>query len=922
MLLDEDRKKLDGIVTQLASQNAPESDVHVIVDDFKKKYDKPAQPAVPQASGNKPPEGVYNRGVSGSLFPRSTLAADRNANLGQSAISATADVLSIPNRAVSAAATGLGTLAGGGSISQAAKEAGKDFGQFRSNKEGAQGLIENAAYDPTLLIPGGAAVKGLSTAGKIAKEVPLGIRLAKTAAGGALTGGASALLQNTGDKDVDLKETAIPAALGAAIPLAGVGASKISKVALSQVKRNLDIKLRPGQFGRKIGYDAANVMKHDLDGKPREIYEKAQEKLDDLQKQAQEVGKNSPETFKTSDWFDSVKGELSPKDNPNGYKKQIEEIDRAKQNYIDAFGENMSAVDAMKARSRIGDDAAFVGRTGGGSKVDPDADWKEELYNKIYAKAKNDLHTKLGKELQDINAAQHEIIPIKAVAERRIPIAESNHRIGLSDLLTTGIGQHLVGGAVGGALGAATPGDRVKNAAEGLAVGASIAGIRRSVGSKAMNKLLYGLGKKEQDRLIQAAEELKQQRYGAKAKADNGVTPEETDKLESPAFNRAGVEPPKPTNDLPKPAGGSNINAKQETPNAKPAEQPAASEPVAAAPAPVPAESQNLGGDREHPEESGSPQEQFSKHQEAIAGLDQEHQRIEQEHKDAIDQLKASSALRQQILDKLNKQGISPSSNVWKYLSGTKNRTAGDNLIKRPEQVNIVLSEIAERSNKARQFGDAQNDPLSFAKFDNDHVVSPDDVMQLIQSGESRSTMNKALNAIENKYQSRLSSIQAEINHRSKRADEIAAQDEPWNHPDITQTSKQEPKFSTETGDLFAGTEAADTRTAEQKAVDAERKRVEDSKKVGAPNTSDLPAFNPPNAEPVDLFKSSPQAKTNAIDRLKSERDELKAQSTQETDRVKKRKLENKLNRIQSYLNSHSAKNITKQDFDSFMKGE
>jgi hypothetical protein len=211
---------------------------------------------------------------------------------------------------------------------------------------------------------------------------------------------------------------------------------------------------------------------------------------------------------------------------------------------------------------------------------------------------------------------------------------------------------------------------------------------------------------------------------------------------------------------------------------------------------------------------------------------------------------------------------------------------------------------------------------LAFARFGKEDVVSPDDVMSLIQSGKSRIAMDKKLKEIESKYQSQFASLDKEMTHRNKRIDEIAAQDEPWNYPDITQPSKPEPKFSTETGDLFAGTPAADTRTTEQRAIDAERKRVEDSKKVGAPNTSDLPAFNPPNAEPVDLFKSSPQAKTNAIDRLKSKRDELKAQSVQEADRVKKRKIEKKLNKIQSYLNSHSAKNITKQDFDSFMKGE
>jgi hypothetical protein len=67
MLNDDNRKKLDDIVSQMAAQNAPKADVQAIVEDFKRTYDTPTSPT-PSTETEKPsgisaiPSDINQRG--------------------------------------------------------------------------------------------------------------------------------------------------------------------------------------------------------------------------------------------------------------------------------------------------------------------------------------------------------------------------------------------------------------------------------------------------------------------------------------------------------------------------------------------------------------------------------------------------------------------------------------------------------------------------------------------------------------------------------------------------------------------------------------------------------------------------------------------------------------------------------------------
>jgi hypothetical protein len=512
----------DEFVKQAVASGKPKDEIKRVYDsiDAAGEFDDQQQPAVPEPDSNVAPveqTQTEKYGVAGALFPATTESTERGGGFIPRVISGAGDVLTFPARATSAVATGAGTIAGGGKFSTAAKEAAKDLSRTKSEEKGALGFAQNIVLDPT----SSPILMGAGTAVRAAKVIPtIGKALLKTAGTGAGYGAGSGAYQQSKEGKVSSGQTIGQAVLGAGIGGASAGLGKAVQVGTGKLLKNtairsIDIALRPGQYGRKIGYNHENVVKYDLVGSPRETYEKATEKLKSLQSSAKEIANESDAKFNISQIFDDVKSTISPKDNPEEYARQMTLIDDAKKSYIEAFGEIVDAPTAMKIRTKIGEKSAFVGRTLGGSKVDPDADWKEDVYNSLYMKMKSTLHDNLGGELKAINKAQSEIIPVKQVAERRIPISESNQRVGLSDLLTTRIGQAAVGGAIGAGVGAGSSKGEAGGTLKGLAIGAALAGGRRALGSPTATKAFYKIGEAITPKVKASVEKLDNPMWGS-----------------------------------------------------------------------------------------------------------------------------------------------------------------------------------------------------------------------------------------------------------------------------------------------------------------------------------------------------------------------------------------------------------------------
>jgi hypothetical protein len=462
-----------------------------------------SEPAAQEAPDNR--TQYEKEGVLGAMFPATTKATERGGNFLSRAVAGAGDVITTIPRGVSALATGAGTLAGGGSLSDASNAAINDFSKNKSDETGALGFAQNVAYDPSTYLPAGKFAQG----GKLLEKVPAAVlaavgklkkapTLAKAALGagaqGAEQGAASAAYQEAQEGTIDPGQVAAQSGLGLGLGAASTGLGGLATKAAGGIMkkaagRNVNIELRPGQRGANLGYDPENALKYDLVGKPREIAEKSQAILNDLNAQAKEIGAESDATVNIPAVLDKARAQFSRDKNVHDYDKISSFIDGLEETYQKAFDSpDVPLADAMSLRTQVGDKAAFVGaRDRGGMTADPDADWKEKIFNSIYGNLKEEIHAKGGPELQAINRQQSEIIPIRQVALRRMPIAESNLRSGLMDAGTMALG----GGAA--ALAPGNEGDKTRNAILG---GLALAGGRRAIGSKAATRLLYGLGSK------------------------------------------------------------------------------------------------------------------------------------------------------------------------------------------------------------------------------------------------------------------------------------------------------------------------------------------------------------------------------------------------------------------------------------------
>ena len=476
-------------------------------DNLAKQHGGEVTQAAPEADNRTQYE---KNGIAGALFPATANSTERGGNVLSRTIAGAGDALTLPVRAMSGISTGLGTLAGGGSLGEAAQRGMQDLSRTKSEEKGVLGFVQNVALDPTsspLLLGAGTGVKAAKGALTL---VEAALRAGLQGAG---IGAASSAYHQAEEGKIDPLQTAVQAGIGLglgslatgvpglaakglgllATDVPGLAAKRLGNVSNEFAKRNLGIMLRGGQKGAKEGMDVENALKHGIvSDTPRGIFEQGQAKLNDLNIKAKEIGSESNGTVNLQSAIDRVKEKFNRQENIHDYDQIQGYLDGLQDKYKEAFPTaDISLLDAMKLRTQIGEKARFA--KGG---FDPESDWKEKIFNNLYDEMKSEIHAKAGTELQAINRAQSEIIPIVSAAKRRMPIAESNNRPGLGDFLTTGIGQSAVGGALGAGAGAATPGDRLKNSIKGLVAGAALAGIRRGAGSATVTKGLYELGQK------------------------------------------------------------------------------------------------------------------------------------------------------------------------------------------------------------------------------------------------------------------------------------------------------------------------------------------------------------------------------------------------------------------------------------------
>lgn len=276
-------------------------------------------------------------------------------------------------------------------------------------------------------------VKG---AGLIQGATKLGIR---SAVSGGTTGAISAI-QNQGQIDDNVKTNAI---IGALFPVAGKIIGKgleATSGGLKTIGQKIQQSvIKPSVNDVRDGFKIENLNKYKLGGSLQETLAKTNNAMNDLSTQLKSKLAGSHIGVNLNTAVENTVRRLTGNKITNfGDNAGISRVLNNLQNEVlDVAGKNglVDLVDANVIKRGAGTKGSWVF-----GNPDPDARAVEKVYNTFYNELKTSIENAANQSgqtgIKEINKQLSELIPINNAVLRRIPIAERNNAISLTDLIS------------------------------------------------------------------------------------------------------------------------------------------------------------------------------------------------------------------------------------------------------------------------------------------------------------------------------------------------------------------------------------------------------------------------------------------------------------------------------------------------------
>ncbi len=224
----------------------------------------------------------------------------------------------------------------------------------------------------------------------------------------------------------------------------GVGAVKAAKPVGGLLERAgekiLSTVIRPTQADVRAGFKVQNVAKHDVGGSLQEMLEKTTEKIKSNVDQVKQRLQAAPYNANVDDVITQTeeslkKGGLAKFGNVGSLERGLndlkEEIGRLKEQGLIKSDGTLSVADLQEIKQAAGLQGAWnYGRP------DREAKALETVYNQFYLNAKKEIENKSPRGIQELNKILSELIPIQHAIIRRLPVAERNNPISLTDVIT------------------------------------------------------------------------------------------------------------------------------------------------------------------------------------------------------------------------------------------------------------------------------------------------------------------------------------------------------------------------------------------------------------------------------------------------------------------------------------------------------
>ena len=296
-----------------------------------------------------------------------------------------------------------------------------------------------AAYDlssPTLLQTAADAASagltvgsmGLGTAGSLAARTATGATL------GAGLGGTRAVAEGKEAKDV-AKATAIGGAVGGAIPIIGEGFRQFGKLLGVTGDKIQTSVIKPTQADIKDGFKIETLKKYNLGGSLKQTLEKTDLQLDDLTRQLNQKLADADSAVDLNKVYENTaKRVLGGKLEQFGSNTSMDRaIEQLRNEVVTVSGQNgiVTVPEAQLIKRASGHFGAWYYGA-----PDPDATARQKVYDIFYNEMKTAIEKGSPEGVKEINKQLSELIPVMNALIRRIPVAERNSALSLTDMIT------------------------------------------------------------------------------------------------------------------------------------------------------------------------------------------------------------------------------------------------------------------------------------------------------------------------------------------------------------------------------------------------------------------------------------------------------------------------------------------------------
>lgn len=302
--------------------------------------------------------------------------------------------------------------------------------QSQQAQESTQDLVSNRQFlgsaATTALTVGSA---GLVGRGKFGVDLVMGSGL------GAGFGLADAVQDEHATVIDAIGRASTGALVGALFPSLGAAKRGLGRLLGTTGKKIGTTVIRPNASDLADGFKIDNVYKHKLGGSLQQTLSKTQEKLGGLTKELNETltstDAKTVDLAKVADrtrrFFLGGKQRLQGFGETGSTKRVLDNL----KTEIDTLFPNEQAVnlyDATLVKRGAGTKGAWVFGS-----ADPDATATQKVYTKFYQFLKDEIERNAPPELGQINRQISELIPIERAVIRRIPVAERNNLLSLTD---------------------------------------------------------------------------------------------------------------------------------------------------------------------------------------------------------------------------------------------------------------------------------------------------------------------------------------------------------------------------------------------------------------------------------------------------------------------------------------------------------